>query len=120
MRNVPQEDLEIIKTHILCLIIFFLENHALREITRKKNGTARQATEYGAEKMSFACWINKTRIQTHAHNTKYILSFLSNKFKPTPFPATLYIYCSSSPYYPCTNQISAASWGEIFYARLIS
>ena len=54
MRNVPQEDLEIIKTDILCLI-FFPENRAFCEKTEPDK--PQNATQYVAEKMGFARWI---------------------------------------------------------------
>jgi hypothetical protein len=56
MKNVSEGILEKIKTHILCLIIYFFEKLAYCEVTWKKYGTARQATDDNLiRRMSFAC-----------------------------------------------------------------
>jgi hypothetical protein len=61
------EDLEKIKTHILCSVIFLKKSFSLGDNV-EKCGTVRQGTyENITWCMRFACWKNKVR-HTHTHN----------------------------------------------------
>jgi hypothetical protein len=82
MRNISCGFVKKVKAHILHTInIFCTENHAVYEImwknTAEPNRPQRTA-HYGAEKMRFACWITKKRIQTNIRNLEgaYTLHFL--------------------------------------------
>ena len=64
-----QTDRENQNTHFYPITLFFFKNPALYEIMWKKYGRARQETDDNIiQRMRFACWIIKIRIQTHTQN----------------------------------------------------
>jgi hypothetical protein len=66
MKIVSETFEEKIKIHILRSIAFS-ESRAVYEIMWKNIGEP-QMTQYGAEKMQFACRTAKARMRTHTHN----------------------------------------------------
>jgi hypothetical protein len=63
--------------HILCSITFFFENRAICEIMWK-NTVEPDGLQCGTENILFSYRIPKARIQTHAPNISYLLTFRGN------------------------------------------
>jgi len=52
--------------HILCSINYFQKTFPFMRSKMEKYGRARQATDNLIRRMSFGCWVNTARIQTHS------------------------------------------------------
>jgi len=66
MRCFGQKVVEIIRTHILCSVIFFSENRAVYEVMWKKYGRARQVTIWHG-----ACALPAGQLTVQSHTRIY-------------------------------------------------
>jgi len=79
-------------THILCSVTFIRKPCLLWDAWKTFSRDRPQVT---IQRMRFACWITKTRIQTHKHNTSTYCFSDATVLTRTRLNVTLYVHCLS-------------------------